>query len=368
MDEVGVIHMNGRIYDPLIGRFLSADPFIQAIDNLQSHNRYAYVMNNPLAYTDPSGYFSLKKFVRALVSIAVAVYAPQVFATYGLQVAGVTAVQAAAVNVIATGALTGAISTGTTKGALQGALTAGLFHAASFAGTGANAANSASRYVAHAAAGCVSSVAGGGKCGEGAASAVFGKYTTNAISGWGGDNIQGVIARGVATSVAGGIGSVIAGGKFANGAETAAYGYLFNQVASRAAASNAAAAGNGALDPETANRRYARAGAALDRLIDKSIGFGGPEEYQYRLIANDAGNYPSVRGGDVWLERGDTYKIGTTVDPGSRYARSHLRNLDVTMVVETTGNHYQVLAVEKMELMLYFSRNLNLPPGNAYFK
>jgi hypothetical protein len=34
MDEVAVIHMTGRIYDPLIGRFMSADPFIQAIDNL----------------------------------------------------------------------------------------------------------------------------------------------------------------------------------------------------------------------------------------------------------------------------------------------------------------------------------------------
>jgi RHS repeat-associated protein len=56
LDEVGVVHMNGRIYDPLVGRFMSADPFIQAPFELQSHNRYAYVMNNPLAFTDPSGY------------------------------------------------------------------------------------------------------------------------------------------------------------------------------------------------------------------------------------------------------------------------------------------------------------------------
>ncbi len=74
LDEVGVIHMNGRIYDPLMGRFMSADPFIQAIDNLQSHNRYAYVMNNPLGYTDPSGYFLKKLFkkvaVRAIAAVA----------------------------------------------------------------------------------------------------------------------------------------------------------------------------------------------------------------------------------------------------------------------------------------------------------
>lgn len=49
--------MNGRVYDPTIARFLSADPFIQAPSNLQSYNRYSYVMNNPLRYTDPSGFF-----------------------------------------------------------------------------------------------------------------------------------------------------------------------------------------------------------------------------------------------------------------------------------------------------------------------
>jgi RHS repeat-associated protein len=77
LDEVGVIHMNGRVFDPLIGRFMSADPFIQSPGNLQSYNRYAYVMNNPLAYTDPSGYFSLKQLVRIAVVVAVAYYTGQ---------------------------------------------------------------------------------------------------------------------------------------------------------------------------------------------------------------------------------------------------------------------------------------------------
>jgi RHS repeat-associated protein len=56
LDEVGIIHMNGRIYDPLMGRFMSADPIIQAPDNLMSFNRYSYVWNNPLNMTDPTGY------------------------------------------------------------------------------------------------------------------------------------------------------------------------------------------------------------------------------------------------------------------------------------------------------------------------
>jgi RHS repeat-associated protein len=62
VDGVGLIHMNGRVYDPEIGRFLSADPFVQDLGSLQSLNRYSYVLNNPLSYTDPSGYFFAKLF------------------------------------------------------------------------------------------------------------------------------------------------------------------------------------------------------------------------------------------------------------------------------------------------------------------
>ncbi len=47
--------MNGRIYDPQIGRFLSADKFVQFPGNLQSYNRYSYVQNNPLTHTDSTG-------------------------------------------------------------------------------------------------------------------------------------------------------------------------------------------------------------------------------------------------------------------------------------------------------------------------
>ncbi|TVS20375.1 MAG: RHS repeat-associated core domain-containing protein [Planctomycetaceae bacterium] len=65
IDHVGLIHMGGRVYDPEIGRFLSPDPFVQYPGSAQGMNRYAYVGNNPLSYTDPSGYF-IKKFGRAL--------------------------------------------------------------------------------------------------------------------------------------------------------------------------------------------------------------------------------------------------------------------------------------------------------------
>jgi len=56
LNEQQLIHMNGRMYDYNIGRFVSIDPFIQAPSSTQSVNPYSYIMNNPLAGTDPTGY------------------------------------------------------------------------------------------------------------------------------------------------------------------------------------------------------------------------------------------------------------------------------------------------------------------------
>ncbi|HEY1774505.1 MAG TPA: SpvB/TcaC N-terminal domain-containing protein [Gammaproteobacteria bacterium] len=56
LDSVGLVHMNGRVYDPSIGRFISADPKLPNPLYSQAYDRYAYVYNNPLAMKDPSGY------------------------------------------------------------------------------------------------------------------------------------------------------------------------------------------------------------------------------------------------------------------------------------------------------------------------
>jgi RHS repeat-associated protein len=56
LDEVGVIHMNARIYDPLVGRFMSADSVIPNAADLKSFNRYAYLSDNPLHGMDSTGH------------------------------------------------------------------------------------------------------------------------------------------------------------------------------------------------------------------------------------------------------------------------------------------------------------------------
>jgi RHS repeat-associated protein len=58
LPERELIHMNGRVYDYNVGRFMSVDPVIQFPSNSQSKNPYSYIMNNPLSGTDPTGYTS----------------------------------------------------------------------------------------------------------------------------------------------------------------------------------------------------------------------------------------------------------------------------------------------------------------------
>ncbi|MGK3997187.1 RHS repeat domain-containing protein [Sorangium sp. So ce1024] len=55
-DELGLVNMKGRIYDPRIGRFLATDPIVSLPFFGQSWNPYSYVLNNPLVYVDPVGF------------------------------------------------------------------------------------------------------------------------------------------------------------------------------------------------------------------------------------------------------------------------------------------------------------------------
>lgn len=58
LDQLDLVHMNGRVHDPLVARFMSADPLVQDPTNGQSYNRYTYVFNNPTNFTDPTGFAS----------------------------------------------------------------------------------------------------------------------------------------------------------------------------------------------------------------------------------------------------------------------------------------------------------------------
>jgi RHS repeat-associated protein len=75
--QFGLINMNGRMYDPILGRMLSPDNFAQAPYFTQSHNRYTYCLNNPLKFVDPDGNFwhiVIGAAVGGLVNLGVKAY------------------------------------------------------------------------------------------------------------------------------------------------------------------------------------------------------------------------------------------------------------------------------------------------------
>jgi len=72
-----LIHMNGRMYDFQLGRFLGVDPFIQAPTNSQSLNPYSYIMNNPLSGTDPTGYAICNDVDHAVGGCSIALQSPR---------------------------------------------------------------------------------------------------------------------------------------------------------------------------------------------------------------------------------------------------------------------------------------------------
>ncbi|HSX97976.1 MAG TPA: RHS repeat-associated core domain-containing protein, partial [Streptomyces sp.] len=55
-EELGLVNMRGRLYDPHLGRFLTPDPFVSRPHFSQSWNKFSYALNNPLAYVDPTGF------------------------------------------------------------------------------------------------------------------------------------------------------------------------------------------------------------------------------------------------------------------------------------------------------------------------
>ncbi|ALZ75267.1 RHS repeat-associated core domain-containing protein [Rheinheimera sp. F8] len=255
VNDFEVIHMGGRTYNPTLGRFMQADPFIQEPGNLQSYNRYAYVQNNPMSYTDPSGYFIaglLKSAVRSVLKLIpqnVGNFMISLGAKFCGQWAGACAAAATyefsrAHGMSRTGALRAAAAAGAAAYAFgkigeyygdvgdQNFLDAlengaDFSQLTSFGGNLLTGGQIAGQIAAHAVTGGIVSSIGGGKFGHGFFSAGVTKGLGTPISA---HFDQGVISGTITQMVIGGTASVIAGGKFANGARTAAYQYLFNQM------------------------------------------------------------------------------------------------------------------------------------------
>nr|WP_198677182.1 RHS repeat-associated core domain-containing protein [Aliidiomarina iranensis] len=230
VDHASVVQMGGRIYDAHIGRFLQADPFVQSPSNSQNFNRYSYVLNNPLSYTDPSGYLfkALKKYWRVIAAAAVSFYTFNVVSNWAIK-AFSEGVLAGAVAGGTAGFMGGAVATGSLKGALQGAFSGAVFGAI---GAQFGDAKTHVQVGAHSMAGGVLGKLHGGNFGHGFFSAGFTKW---AGKEWKVDteSARNVIGNSLKQAIIGGTASKITGNKFSNGAFTAALQYIVNEAGSR---------------------------------------------------------------------------------------------------------------------------------------
>ena len=242
LDGVGLIHMNARLYDPEIGRFIQADDFVEP-DATQGLNRYSYVLNNPLSATDPSGNFSLRQALGVVVGVVFAIISQQywvlnnLWASFGTAVAG--------------GFASAAIATGSLKAGLWGAVSAAVFwgigtafselqYAGPKPGANnlveavfkrANSGNAVAKIAAHAAAGGTLTELQGGKFGHGFVAAGFTEALSPAVGQIGdSDGFGAILARTAVSAAIGGTASTLSGGSFANGAKTAAFQELFNRT------------------------------------------------------------------------------------------------------------------------------------------
>jgi RHS repeat-associated protein len=238
LDGLDVIHMNGRIFDPTLGRFLQPDPVVQDPGNPQNWNAYTYVFNNPYRYTDPSGMIGLeeRQWLATIIVIVSIIFAPQLTAAFGKMGAAVLV-----------GFTAGYAATGTIQGGVYGAFSAALFYgigsyfqSAQWAtsgshvfGTGLNAAGFAIKVLAHGVAGGVLSYAQGGKFGHGFLSAGAAQLFSPMIDLIGGGAPSYAALRVIAAAIVGGTVSQLTGGKFASGAMTAAFSQAFNGEAHR---------------------------------------------------------------------------------------------------------------------------------------
>lgn len=259
VDTSGLIHLGGRIYDPVLARFVQADPLLPDVFDAQSLNRYSYCVNNPLAKIDPDGYRDKwVQWAMTGLSVYVALASGGTFAGYGI--AAATSTSQAAFILFSGGVASGLIATGSMKAALvSGVTNLATFGAGNLAGPGA-----IGQAVARGAAAGVVSELSGGKFGHGFISAGIGSYLNGQI------DLGSKFADGFAAAIVGGTISEATGGKFANGAVTAAFSYAFSSAASRGLATGSGDGPvSGANDFDvTLSRSYGSPDAA-------AIGFGG---------------------------------------------------------------------------------------------
>lgn len=242
LDNLDLIHMNGRIYDPLVGRFLSPDPYLEFPHSAQGLNRFIYALNNPIRYVDPTGYGLIDDLLKDVVGGAlggvVEIVSP-VFEEFGrfMNKHGRTVIPIVAGVLVSTiNPVAGAAVMGFTSAAVHGASFEESLRAAAISAAVAYVMggvsrhtrdwSSHSRFAAQGAAGGAMAKVRGGDFETGFFSAGITSLTPP-LANHGDIDFHDLAVR----ATVGGTVATIGGGKFENGATVAAFSYMFARLA-----------------------------------------------------------------------------------------------------------------------------------------
>lgn len=326
IDEFSLVNMNGRVYDPVLGRFTQPDNQVQDPAFIQTFNKYAYVFNNPLGYTDPSGWAGGDAnggFVPGDgLMIKNSIY-KSMYEGYGTSIIW-------GQNYYNTGNYTNPIyQTGLGGNANS---------------TGGQAALSGMSNNGGARGSVQSS---GGRGGGGGSSATAVKSNANEPDKFKLElkpkktayEVTSAMVIALAADNASGIGfaddpaipAVILGG-------TIAYGV---------------------------DKLYDKYQTEIDNITRK---INGPTGVLYALVAKADGNYVNVRGGTTYLKAGEVWKYGETTNPEGRYSETYLGGIGVKILPLFYGTQVEIKVQEKIMLYGYFWMNGTLPPGNKIFR
>jgi RHS repeat-associated protein len=232
--ELGFYNYKTRLYDPVLGKFLSPDSIVQAPDDPQTLNRSSYARNNPIIYTDPSGnFFIIDDIIAALVLLGELILSSEIATAIvggAILGAGLSAVTG---GNIALGTLTGAISGAIFFGA--GEILPGITKAlGATTRLGQVVVSTGVHAVAGAVSGGINAAISGSNIGLGMLTGAVGAGIGNAAGSFLPSKFEyQLVGQVVAGAIAGGIVSALYGGNFwsgfGQGAYTAALGFLFNQ-------------------------------------------------------------------------------------------------------------------------------------------
>lgn len=337
LTQFGLVNMNARLYDPILGRFLSPDPYVQMPYMSQNFNRYTYAMNNPLCYVDENG----ESVLAVIVGIIAGAYVGGALANNG------------ELNPVKWNYRSATTYLGIGFGALTGAV---VGYGIAVPGSIAFAGGISTPYLS---AGLVVGAVGQG-------------------SNWKFDFHWSTAAGG-----GGGISNVVYDSKTATdkAIRNAQWDYSAFQYATAVSTVIMAddVTGIGIADDILIPVIYSYAAyefmtenmlkrqeQQITRLSQKNRPGNGS---LYQLVAKNDGFYTNVRtNSTVYMKKGEVWKYGETIHGDKRYSPNSYERTNFDRQDLFYGTKTEILIQEKIMLYWYYFEHGQLPPGNKRFK